>query len=422
MVSTATFRHSTITFAGTFANGVFGAIFYILAARFLGPAAFGLLSVALAVLTLTSDIGDLGTDTGLVNFVARNFDNDETKAKRFLKLGFEIKIAVWLVILGFGIATSSFLAEVVFRKPELTQPIKIAFVGMGAMLMFSFILHTLQALQKFWSWSIIQAGTNALRVIMVLALLGFGYLNLNSTIWLYIAMPTLGFVIGLYLIPRGFLKVRGEKKIAREFFHYNKWVAAFTLMAALSSRLDTFISARLLDAAQVGLYSAAIQMVKIVPQLVTALGTVIAPKMAQIGSIEDLVRYLKKTQVLVFFLAILGVMAIPVVLYLIPFLFGSEYTASGPIFAVLLFAMLFFLISVPVHMSIFYYFSYPKLFFWLSIVHLTIIAGLGWVLVSRYGAIGAATSVLVAQVVGFIVPALWVIRQITRRRLRKATT
>ena len=80
-LDTATFRQSSITFGGTILNAAFGAIFYILAARFLGPANFGLLSVAIAVLTLLADVGDLGTDTGLVNFVAKNIDKNKKKAK-----------------------------------------------------------------------------------------------------------------------------------------------------------------------------------------------------------------------------------------------------------------------------------------------------------------------------------------------------
>ena len=73
--------------------------------------------------------------------------------------------------------------------------------------------------------------------------------------------------------------------------------------------------------------------------------------------------------------------------------------------------MLVFLISVPVHMSVMYYFAKPKLFFWLSAVHLTIILGLGWNLISLYGAMGAAITVLVGQVINFLIPVVWVLRE-----------
>lgn len=410
--ATATFRQSGITLGGTILNGALGAVFYILAARFLGPASFGLMSVAIATLTLIADVGDLGTNTGLINFVPRYAKKAPEKAKKFLKLGLEVKVAVSILVLVIGFFLSSFLAEKVFTKPELTNPLKIAFVGVSAFLFFSFITASLQAFQRFWSWSGIQVGTNTLRVILVLGLVLLGALTLESALWLYILMPFLGFLVGLLIISTKFLKVRGEKTVATEFFHYNKWVAVFALLAAIGARLDTFISARLLSANELGLYSAANQLVKIVPMIVGALSTVVAPKMAKMGNISELVLYVKKAQVLVLGLAGLGILAIPVVLWLIPLLFGIEYVESGPFFVVLLFAMLTFLISVPVHMAVFYYFSKPSLFVWLSLAHLLIVAGLGWSLISLYGAMGAALTVLVGQVFNFIVPLVWVLRKI----------
>lgn len=412
ILATATLKQSTITFFGTVLNGALGAVFYIFVARFLGPAAFGLMSVAIAAMTLVADIGDFGTDTGLVNFIPKYFKKDKEKAYRFLKFGLELKIVVGLVVLFLGIILAPVIAQTLFAKPELTIPLRISFVGVMGVLVFSFITHSLQAFQRFWAWSGIQIIMNALRVLVIFAFLYFALFNLNNVLFLYITIPFLGFIVGLWLLREKFLKVKKETSIAKEFFRYNKWVAAFTIVAAFSSRLDTFISARLLSAAEVGYYSAANQLVKIVPHIVTALGTVIAPKMAEMGGIKGLVTYLKKTQLMVLGLAFLGILSIPVVIFLIPILYGQAYLASVPVFVVLLLAMLVFLISVPVHMTVFYYFSYPKLFFWISLGHLAIIAGLGWNLISIYGAIGAAVTVLIGSIFNFIIPAIWVLRKI----------
>lgn len=412
--ATATFKQSSVTFVGTVLNGALGAVFYILSARHLGPAGFGLMSVAIAVLTLVADIGDFGTDTGLVNFVARYIDKKQEQAFRFLKLGLEIKIIIGVLVLFLGLVVSSPIAEHIFNKPELTKALFIALAGVLSVLLFSFITHTLQAFQRFWAWSGIQVGTNAFRILVLFPALFYGKLNLESTMVIYITMPILGFLVGLALIPRRFIKVKGEFSVAKEFFHYNKWVAAFTVVAAFSSRLDTFLSARLLSSADVGFYSAANQLVKIVPQLVTALGTVIAPKMASMRTRQDFVSYFKKTQLMVAAICFLGLASIPVVSLLVPVLYGHEYLASIPLFVVLLLAMLVFLFSVPVHNAVFYYFSYPKLFFWLALGHLLIIAGLGWELISIFGAMGAAITVLAGAIFNFIVPAVWVLRAVNR--------
>ena len=221
-------------------------------------------------------------------------------------------------------------------------------------------------------------------------------------------MPLLGFLIAIsFIIPRKFLKVKNENKVKDEFFHYNKWVAAFTLLAALGARLDTFLTARLLTAAQLGIYSAANQLVQVVPQFVSALGTVVAPKMGNRTGIKSLLEYYKKTQVMVLGIAFLGIILLPIAIYLIPILLGTEYSASVGVFIILFFAMLFFLISVPIHNAIIYYFSYPKLFFWQSLVYLFIIGFGGWYLIGMYGVIGAALVVLIGQVFNFVYPGIW---------------
>lgn len=396
-------------------NGALGAVFYILAARILGPSSFGLFTVSILTLTLVSDIGDLGTDTGLVRFVGKYQKKSPLKAKLFLKLGFKVKTLVWVFASFAGWLLAPFIAQVLFGKAELITPLRISFLGVGGVLLFSFITHALQGYQKFWAWSAVQIGANALRVLAVLILLFYSRLTLENTLWVYIAVPLAGFLFGLSLLPN-FWKVKGETKVAKEFFHYNKWVALFILLAAFSSRLDTFISARFLSGKDLGIYGAAKQFVAIVPQIVGALSIVIAPKMAEMGGIKDLISYLKKTQLFVSGLVVLGILSIPLVLFFIPILFGNVYIPSGPVFVILLFSQLVYLLSVPIHMSIFYYFSYPKLFFYLSVGHLLIVISLGYVLIMAYGVMGAAFSVLAGSIFNFAIPLFWVVGKLRKEK------
>jgi len=271
IVGTATLRQSGITFLGTAINGLLGAGFYILLARALGPADYGLFAVAAAVLTLIADVSDLGTDTGLVRFVSRYIEGQRQKALRFLKASLEVKLVVWGLVLVAGWKFMPYLASGVFRKLELTLPLRLALMGVGGAQLFSFVTHYLQAGQKFWTWSLLQMVTNAGRLIVVVVLFFGGRLMLTSGLWAYIAFPFLGFMVGSCLLPmRQVVEVKGERRVWGELFAYNKWVAAFTLLAALSARLDTFISARLLPVAEVGIYAAMGQLVVIVPQIVAA--------------------------------------------------------------------------------------------------------------------------------------------------------
>ena len=417
IINSATIKQSAVTFIGTFINGALGAIFYIFSARYLGPASFGLMILAITALTMISDISDLGTGTGIVRFVSEYLIKDRYKAYRFLKLGLKVKIIVSIVVVILGWISSPLIAEMLFSKAELTTSLRIAFIGVSSALLFTFITSTLQSLQKFWSWSIIQIGTNSLRLIFVFALTWIGILTLNLNLLVYIFIPLVGFIVGMMIIKPDFMKVKNEYSVAKEFFHYNKWVALFSLVAALGARMDIFISGRLLTNHELGIYSASNQLVQVIPQFVVAIHTVIAPKMASMDSFKEFMSYLKKTQVMVLGIAILIILLLPIAVYLIPLLYGNSYITSVPVFIVLLVGMLFFLISTPIHISVFYYFSNPRLFFWLSCMHLIIVSVASWIFVSSYGAMGGAIAVLLGQIVSFIIPLIWITMKIKSKRI-----
>jgi len=299
IIATSTFRQSSITFIGTVINGALGAAFYIVVARFLGPSLYGILSISLVTLTLVSDIGDLGTNTGLVRFVAKYINSDLDKAYRFLKLGLKVKLFLGFMIIILGWVLAPVIANNIFFKIELTTPLRIAFIGSAGYLLFTFATSVLQALQKFWAWSGLQIASNGLRLILILLIFYFSLLGVNSTLILNTVLAYLGFLVGLLLLlPNKFLKVNKETSVAKELFHYNKWVTLFSIASAFGARLDTFISARLLTSTEVGIYAAASQLVQIVPQIVVAISTVVAPKMAGMKNLKELITYMKKVQIM----------------------------------------------------------------------------------------------------------------------------
>ncbi|MCX7928137.1 MAG: oligosaccharide flippase family protein [Patescibacteria group bacterium] len=409
VLQSKTLKDSSLTSVATLINGALGAFFYIYLARMLGPSDFGIFSVAIVTLTLVADITDFGTNSGIVNFVSKYVKVDSNKAYQFLKLALKIKIIVSIFVIVIGNFLASYLARSVFFKPELEFPLRLVFLGVAATHLFTFAICALQSYQKFLSWSFLQIFTNGLRLLSIFLASYLWSLNVVNSILIYLIYPFIGFLLVFVFIPNSFIKVKNENKRFGEFFAYNKWIASFAIIAALNSRLDTFITARLLDSMQVGIYSAANQLVQVVPQIVGAIGAVLAPKIAACKNKKDLTSYLKKVQVMVLGIAFLGLVSIPVAIYFIPVLFGSEYLPSINVFIILMISMLIFLVAVPIHQTVFYFFQYPKLFSWIAIVNLLINAILGWFMISSYGVVGGALTVLVVQCISFIIPAWWVL-------------
>lgn len=410
LLKSATFRQSQITIVGTLINGALGALFYIILARFLGPSNFGLFTIALTTQVLIADIADIGTNTGLVRFVSLNLVQNKEKANKFLKLSLEIKLIAWIVSLFVIFILAPIIATYLFHNGELTSLLRLSALGVGGALLFSFATSALQAYQKYFLWSIINILTNGLRLVLVLILGYYLVLNLENSLIVYILLPFFGFFLTLFILPtRLIIASKNEFKLTSELFKYNIPVAIFTIIAAFSSRVDVYLTAALLSAKDVGIYGAANQLVQVMPQLVSALGLVSSPKFASFQTNQQMMIYFKKLQIFVVGLCILSLLAIPIFVYLIPILFGSAYQEAVIPFIILFIAMVVFLFSIPVHHSVIFYFGRPDVFIWVALGHLIIIGGLGFLMISSYGVIGAAIAVLIGTIFNFLYPLFWLL-------------
>jgi len=415
ILRTKTLRQSAITTTGIIINGLIGWIFYILVARNLGPSGFGIFSVATATIALLASIFNVGVDTGLVRFVGKYISSEKEKAFRFMKLGLKIKILSGFLLITFGWFLVPFFSNTVLAKPELLFPLRLSLIGAFGWLLSFFVTSSFQAMQKFFSWVGLNIFMTSLRLFAVLGLIYFGVSNVNFALYAYIYSPFIGFLIGITFLPK-FFKVKNEGSVAQEFFHYNKWVAVFTVIAAVSSRLDTYLSTRLLTLSDLGIYSVANNLSSIVSEIVLALATVVAPKLASFVGNVDAKRYLKKLQLFVLALAIVGVIfGIPLSYYVIPKFYGLSYVPSILPFSILLVSRAIFLISVPVHTSIFYYFSKPKVFVFVGLGQIFLVGTLGWYAISSYGYMGAAFTMLVGNLFNFVIPGIWVLNKFRRK-------
>lgn len=411
IISSNTFRQTVVTSGGTIVSGILGMFFYILIARYLGPSNFGIFSVATASMALIASIANIGIDTGIVRFVGEHYPTDKVLAFRFLKMGMVLKIITSFLVLLIGWVMVPYLVKIIFNKPEFIFPLRLSLIGAVTALLFSFVSSGLQAVQKFLVWSWVGIFTNLLRLVVTIVVFSLGILTINNSLAIYIIFPFFGFIIGLLFLPK-FWKVTKERQVLGEFLHYNKWIALFTLIVAVSSRLDTFISAKLLSLEDLGIYSVAVTLSSVIPSIILALATVVAPKLASYSSDKETFIYLKKLQYFVFGLAILGIfIGIPLTYLFVPYLYGASYLASVYPLAILIVAQALFLISIPAHTSVLYYFSYPLLFVYMGLVNLLIITIGGWYMIANFGYMGAAYTVLIGNLFNFVIPLVWSLKR-----------
>ena len=157
------------------------------------------------------------------------------------------------------------------------------------------------------------------------------------------------------------------------------------------------------------MYGAANQLAQVMPQLVSAIGLVAAPKFASFQNDKNMLTYFKKLQFFVLGLCLMCILTIPLVVYLIPLIYGASYTEAVLPFIFIFLAMLVFLFSVPVHMSVIFYFGRPDVFIYVALGHLLIIGFLGYFMILNFGIVGASITVLIGTVFNLISPLIWLL-------------
>ncbi|OGE32016.1 hypothetical protein A2631_02770 [Candidatus Daviesbacteria bacterium RIFCSPHIGHO2_01_FULL_44_29] len=400
---TDTLKFSFITISSTIINGLLGALFYILLARLIGPREFGLVIVAVTTLTMIADIADFGTNSALLKSVASKI-NDSVYIYKSIKLASVFKTTIWILLLA-GSWFAPFAAANLFHQPSLTPFLMLVPIGVGGAMFLSLMTSLLQGLQNYKFWSGIQIGTNLLRLFLLWGLYYIKQLNGINSFLLFIIVPFVGVLICLLKLPiRKIAQAKVESAQVTNFFSFSSWVGLMITITAFSSRLDTFLNARFLEAAQVGVYAAASQLISVMPQVISALGVVAAPRFASFTNNGDAWNYFKKFMQLVGGLAIVGVVLLPVALLLIPLVLGSAYTQAQTPFAILFIAMILFLLSVPIHNAIIYYLHKPSFFVATSIINLCLMLLVGPMLIMRYGVVGTSMMVLMTMLFNLFVP------------------
>lgn len=370
-------------------NGALGAIFYFSLAKFLPTAEYGVFITVTALMSMLSSLFDFGSNQTMIKFFSKD-------AFRFPKLALKLKFISGGILTLFFLFGSSFIAKYFFLKPELDLPFKLVGFGTLCLLLFSFSYSLAQAQEKYVRWGLLFVGTNAVRLLGIPILYFMGILSAQSAIILFVLLPALGFVFGLWGNQK-ILMVKGENTKINEFLGFNKWVTGFVVLSTLASKVDTLMMSRFLDLSSVAIYGLATQMVLVFQQLSIAIGAVTSPKLAGLKTIKQNNFYVFKVlwmNSLIFAGATLCL--IPLAIFFTNYL-GREYSQSILPFLVLIISSGMFFVLSPIRDSILYFFAKPSFFFYLGAATLIINIFIAWLLIPTFGILGAALVPLVGQ-------------------------
>jgi O-antigen/teichoic acid export membrane protein len=315
-----------------------GALAAVLIPRWLGPADYGNYAWVISVASFFLIFADFGISSSTARYVAQYEARQPEAVPLIVRDGLQLQVVFGLTFALVNWIGAPWLAEQ-FASHTLVWPLRLASLYVLVMSVRELVAMALQALQRldlmagvFLAGSVVKA---LLSVVLVYLGLGIGGAVVGQVAGQGLALA-LGAVL-LYRLLRSRKWPDGPRPLfSRQLFSYGLPIMLTGISFYIYSQGDTFLLRYLQDATQVGYYAMPLQLVVLMAFPAGALGTTVAPMLAELQEKDQnpgtlLLESIRFTLILFVPLAtFLLVLARP----FISLLYGESYLPSVPVFQI----------------------------------------------------------------------------------------
>ena len=371
-----------------------GLVVGVWVARYLGVEQFGTFNYAAAFVALFSTFASLG----LPSLIIREITNEPEKKEQILGTAFWLQLSGGIATLLLAITTISILRH--------DDPVTIGLVSILASVSIFQAFDTIDLWfqsQVNSKYTVLAKNAAFLVVTLFKVLLISIHAPLLSFAWATLAEAAIGSVglIYCYKLQGYFISMwkwdfHMAKKLLRE-----SYPLIFSGMAVvIYMKIDQIMLGEMIGSQSVGIYSAATRISEIWYFIPTAIAASISPAIFSAKKEGDEILYYRRIQQLLRLLSKIAIIiAVPMSFLsgdVVTILFGSEYSAAGPILAIHIWAAVFVFMGVGTS-SWFIAEGLTYLTFRRSLIGAAINIILNFVLIPMYGGIGAAIATVISQ-------------------------
>lgn len=368
--------------------------------RWLGPEEFGRFSLAFYVMALLAQLS-----SAVDNAMIKRVGSQPGQARQILFAALVLKLAFHGVVFVAGALLAGPVLSLVLRKESFLTLYLLALAGGVLTGLYNLALSYFRARQKFHAyafWSVgfnasVLAGVCAINLLLVRSALANLLLMTGLT-----GVAVLGWSV---LMVRDF-SLRQAREHLRPLWHFGAWLGVSTLAAAVHQRLDVFVLSSFADYTQVGKYSAAVRIAMIPDLVYQAIAIVLFPKAMSVRDDVHLQKYLRESAVMVALAMVAGIAAVALAGPLLHLFFGAQFTEAVEPARLLCGATLALVAYAPLS-YLFYTFDRPRLIAAFGLFKLFAAIALALLLVPRYGAAGAAWTMLLTNLAALLFVIVW---------------
>jgi O-antigen/teichoic acid export membrane protein len=265
-----------------------------------------------------------------------------------------------------------------------------------------FALQLLSAIARAWIiWAVVKRlkGTEVADEQNLLPKLGA-----EPVLWAIACACCLGGMLSV-LLQRDVLKPGPkfkpdiDKDVQREMWSIGKSSIAIVMLGGITAQIELLMLQSLLTSKDTAVYNGALRFAMVLPMLTTALATVLLTRAAALDSAQACAAYVRKALKVSAPLALLSAGGLALsAQFLVPVFWGEKYAESVPVLHWLSLAFAFNVLLNPLTLAL-YPLRREGAILLLNALQMVLSVAAGWLLIPRYGALGAAWSVLLVRAV-----------------------
>lgn len=374
--------------------------------RVLSVDEYGKYAILNTILSLATDLSDMGMNSSVTKFVAEYYQNDRKYEKTIILYAVRKKLCNSALVILLMMCSSRFIANYFIHDESYTVYVAIVSFCIGFTLISSMNKAIFQGRQiyKLYLYSIII--DTVTYVVFIFLLYKFNRLNVFSIIIsnilrMLISMITSSLMVGIN-IGEIFSYSIDNQDIIKKFSSFSKWMVLWAIFANLQSRADVILLSRLTTIEQVSYYEVANKLTKPILLVLSAYSTVMNPIYAQLKSKQELKKKVIQTAKFIVFISICLIVACFLSGPIVNTLFGYKYNMSIVPLRIMLISLIFFIWTVPYNSAL-YAINKPYIFALAAGIGLFINIIGDYAFLPKYGAIGAAMTYFIAQLESFLV-------------------
>jgi len=379
-------------FTGEIIGRIFKLAVVIYATRELGVEGWGIFSYALAFISFFYILGDFGVNT----FITREISKSEENKRKYLGTSFIIKMGLLLILFIFSLLIGPYIGKIKLGLELLTVLSLLYFADS----LREFGLSINRALGKMEREAFSKVLLNSIITILGIILVTYKATPLSLAIAYSVGSIT-ATVFVMWSIKKEFNKINWSisKESLKVIYNFS-WPIIIISLFSFIFNIDSIMLGQLRSATDVGLYSAAQRIVQFTAIIPAYVAMSIFPLLSKNES--DNIRMsniIEKIMTIIFSIGIpLAIGGLLLSSKLMLFIFGPEYSAGGITLGIL---MISILASFPniILTNVIFSKNLQRTFIAATSFGVVVNIILNLLLIPRYGAIGAAVSVTVTQLV-----------------------